>query len=193
MALKSSAVNSGLYSNDQPLSLFKASGSVILSSFDFITSSTFSAVSSVSIDNCFSADYDHYLIMRNIYGSSSGARIDVRLRSSGSDSTTNYRSQALQSDNNSRTGDRTISLTLWYRALGTIETGSFGFSKTIMSNPFNSVITTGLCDQSLVATGNILLDTRVLENDAAQSFDGFTAFTSTGTMTGTIYIYGWKI
>lgn len=66
----SRATNSGLVGKSYLRSLLDASGNPVYypPSFDFITSSTFSAVSSVSIDNCFSADYDHYLIMRNLQG-----------------------------------------------------------------------------------------------------------------------------
>lgn len=199
MALKSSAVNSGLYSNDQPLSLFKASGSVILSSFDFITSSTFSAVSSVSIDNCFSADYDHYLIKTDISSSANSDDFLLRLRASGSnDSGLNYRRQRIDCNGTTVNSSRSIGTEPQFYlglASGTGGDNQKNFQHMVISNPFQTVRTTafGIFGWFIDTQGIMRFTQNAFEHDLTNSYDGISIVASTGNITGSAQIYGWKI
>ena len=60
-----------------------------------INTTTFSAVSSVSVNNCFTSAYENYLILGNVIGTA-GTSIAARLRASGTDATTNYGDQYVQ-------------------------------------------------------------------------------------------------
>lgn len=193
MAIKSVA-QSGLSGFTKYRSLADASGNpkYYPPSFDFITSSTFSGVSSVSIDNCFSADYDHYLIMRDAVATvRNGFRI--RLRSSGSDDSTNSRYQLLQANGTSVAGLRGTSQTYFGYGLGTAQTVAGDHSHTFISNPYRTVQTTAWNNSSDLHNGNIILSSFVFAHDSTSSFDGFTASVSSGTVSGTIYVYGWKV
>lgn len=159
--------------------------------FDFITSASFTTQASVSIDGCFSAGYDHYLVMRNLLGSVANADLDVRLRVSGTDASgADYRWQRVYADSTTVGGSRATGATSAAHALGYTETTSFGFSRTWISNPFAAVRTTFWTDHSYDADANIYLCSRVQEHDLTTSYDGFTVTPSVGTITGSLYVYG---
>lgn len=160
----------------------------------FITSVTGSAASAINVSGCFSATYDHYLVMRNLLGSAAGNRCDVRVRASSTDdSGANYRQQYVDAGSTTITAARATAQTTWQAALGYTETTSIGFAQLWISNPFGSVRTTAWSNQSATVTGNIELLSWVYEHDLATSYDGFSVIPSAGTITGTVYVYGLKV
>lgn len=159
--------------------------------FDFITSASGTTVSSLSIDGCFSAGYDHYLVMRNFLGSVAGTNVDVRLRVGGVDASgADYRYQYLFPSGAGVSGARATGQTLFTSALGYAEAASNGFAALYLSNPFQAVRTTGWTNCSYNMTGNIDMFSFVREHDATTSYDGFTVIPASGTITGSIYVYG---
>lgn len=160
-------------------------------SFEFITSSTFSAASSVSIDNCFSARYDHYMLTRNCSASSDGFPIAARLRAGGVDSSTGYRYQYQQSDGSTITAVRSTTATEFYGLLGHPQATAFGFVVAFISQPFAAVRTTAWSQTSSDAIGSIVLLRYNYAHDTATSYDGVTLLPSGGTtITGSVAIYG---
>lgn len=156
--------------------------------------SSFSSVISTSIDNCFSAEYNHYIITRNFSASSANYGTYVRLRSGGIDDTsTNYRLQAVGAESTSVYPGRGTGLTSWNTGLGYGESSSFGFGQLKISNPFNKVRTTAWTDMSWDADGNIGIYRHVWSHDLPFSYNGI-SITMYGavTMTGTITVYGLK-
>jgi hypothetical protein len=158
----------------------------------YVTSTTFSAVSTVSLNNCFSSTYDHYKVIINNYGSTTSFT-RWRLRASGSDSSassyfrygfnTVYNAGSLVVYNG---GPETS----WVpcTSYGPAAAGS-GTTELFISNPF-------------LSTSNTMTTTDANDSDAAQSyklngmynqttsFDGFTIFPNGGTITGNITVYG---
>ena len=66
----------------------------------FITSTTFSAISSLSIDNCFTASYANYRVVVTAVGTAA-AEVRLRLRVAGADnSTSNYYNGAVETGGN---------------------------------------------------------------------------------------------
>jgi hypothetical protein len=63
-----------------------------VSGSNFITSGSFSGAVSASVNNCFTSTYRNYVIVINASSTSANNSIDLRLRASGTDSTTNYKS-----------------------------------------------------------------------------------------------------
>ena len=168
---------------------FAASG--LGGSFEFITSSTFSAASSVSIDNCFSARYDHYMLTRNCSASSAGFNISARLRAGGVDSSTGYRYQYQQSDGSTITAGRSTTATAFDALLGYPQATAFGFVVAFVSLPFAAVRTTAWSQSSSAASGSIVLLAFNYAHDTAASYDGLTLLPSGGTtITGSVAIYG---
>jgi hypothetical protein len=157
-----------------------------------ITKTSFSGVSSVSLDNVFSATYSMYIIRRELSGVAAGSEIEMRLRASGSDATgANYRRQRLAADSTSVTGTRNTGVTYWPTTLGHTEATAIGFSETWISNPYEAVRTTAWTDSGYDATANITLRVECQAHDLASSYDGFTFYSdATTNMTGWIAVYG---
>ena len=105
---------------------------------DLISTTSFSAVSSVSVSSCFSATYDNYLIKLNSTTvATANSSIDLRLRVGGSDTTTNYRRQYIAANNTSLTAGRETSNTS-FNGIGYLQT-TFNNEFTInITNPFNT-------------------------------------------------------
>ena len=155
-----------------------------------INTTTFSAVSSVSVDDCFTSEYDNY---RAVYTcSADGNRtINFRYRVSGADnSTANYDSQYLYAASTTVGASRTTGIT----------NGVIGFAST--PGPSGGVI--DFMSPQLAANKTALvyanykyssgLDLTKYANffSATTQFDGFSLIASVGTITGTIRIYGYK-
>lgn len=161
---------------------------------DHINTTTFSAVASQSINDVFSATYTNYKIVFN-HSVASAASIRMRLRVSGSDDINNvygtgmyYRQQggagagnlsdgfttsfALINDTNNLKGDVSLDL---YNPFTTNQTKLTHQTNWQGYSPLQYYTNMG---------GGIFQNTT--------SFTGFTIFTSTSTMTGSISVYGYK-
>jgi len=158
-----------------------------------ITSSSFSAAASVSVNDCFSATYDHYRII--VEASASAAQdIAQRWRVSGADNTsaiydygyvyvTGTAGPTRASANNATsntwayngTGEPSyISVDVYYPFLSTRQTGFTGLSVSYEADSSANYI-----------GGN---------HNSNSSFTGFTLFPKTsGTITGKVTVYGYQI
>jgi hypothetical protein len=157
----------------------------------YITKSTFSAVSSVSIDNCFSADYSQYKIILDSSFTDSQA-LYTRLRASGTDnSTNNYADQFINADSTTISGNRRTAQSLWINFPFHMRTDkSIGISEIL--NPFQSTYTFAFKADGEAASGtSIQLQIASYAFNGTDSFDGFSLITHVGTMTGTVYVYGY--
>ena len=155
-----------------------------------ITSESFSAVSSVSVNNCFSGSYKNYRLL--ISGTSSGTGVDLRFRwrVGGSDNSTasSYVRQQLIAASTTVAASRQ-----------TLDYGAFGqWSSTLISTSSVDVFDVFAADQT-----GWLAHTLSSENDAGMynyfgnhnqttSYDGITLYPSSGTFTGTLRVYGYK-
>jgi len=149
-----------------------------------------SAVASISINNCFSATYQNYLITINLVSSAAGTML-MRMRVGGTDNTTadcntSYRYSGLNSisvaDSNSASAT-SIGLNL------SIANRSF-FGQMNIQRPFEAQPTTGqFFDCGEAATPDYYFNGGFCKT-ASTSFDGFTITPAAGTITGKIRIYG---
>jgi hypothetical protein len=156
---------------------------------------TFSGVSSVSLNGCFSSTYDDYKIVIHKDTVSTANGLSTRLRASGTDlSTSVYQFVyiGVRSSNTTQTGFSTgaSSLSIGDNTIAT------GMSVTFdLSNPFR---TTGKKNWhtwghwGLASSENTGLFFNAYV-DNTTSYDGITFFTSTGTMTGSVSVYGYTI
>ena len=151
-----------------------------------INTTTFTAQASVSLNSVFSATYDNYLVSFNVTASSATV-LRSRLRVSGADNTGSnyangsiyvgvYNSQTLASVNN---------VTATYLTLGsTSSTVGIGGTITYIA-PFVTQYTKATAQN----VGQFLENVGCVFN-ATTSFDGFSFFPDSGTITGTIRVYG---
>jgi hypothetical protein len=152
-----------------------------------ITADSFTAVSSVSINNCFSATHKTYQIV--IEGTSTGARIDLRLRASGTDASgANYDVQNVSVANTTFAGARNTDQTSFFQGGGLIE-DDMGLAVITISNAAvatKTSLVSHMTDSPSVAyraTGGV--------HQLTNAYDGIT-FLFSATSSGTIRIYGYK-
>jgi hypothetical protein len=161
-----------------------------VASGDFVKtgSATFTTQSSVSLNNCFSSTYDNYVIT-GYCSSSATASILGRLRASGSDATTNY-AWALDEIYLSGGPASVLSSSSTSFLIQGTPAGAHsfvGFNYTIYK-PFSAAATfmngMGTRDQNLLTLRG------GFQHSTASSYDGFTIFPGSGTITGQINVYG---
>lgn len=154
---------------------------------------SFTTQSSVSIDNCFSAAYTHYLVVRNLLHSAGDVALNVRLRVASTDASgADYRRQYVEASSTSVTGGRATAQTSWPNGFGYGEATAIGFGILRISNPFDTVRTTAWSDSGNGQSGSIELRRNVYAHDPTTSYDGITVYPTSGTITGSIKVYGLK-
>ena len=166
------------------------SGGAGLGGLVHIHTETFSAVSSVSIDNVFSAEYDSYLFSMAPIGTARSA-LRLRFRSSGSDDTNAaYQGQYMSYESTTAYAARETNNT--NSRIGAVDTSITPFEVKVFS-PFLTQRTVGISQLGLAAA-NASSNSVAVESfgfSGTTSFDGFTLFPGSGTITGTIRIYGY--
>ena len=164
-----------------PTSIANSGGSATSTS----GTTTFTNVSSISLNGCFSATYENYfVIVTNVTGSASTSLI-TRMRASGTDSATGYNSGG--SYNGSASGN-IIDTNAIGQYMDTIATSGNGNQQMIFFMPFLA-ISTGFMMQSYRDT---LTNVRFGRHTPATSYDGFSMITASGTMSGKVRVYGYK-
>ena len=155
---------------------------------------TFSGVSSVSLNGCFSATYARYMIMWDGGGSvNPGSGSNFRLRSSGTDATgSNYYSQRLYGAGATVAASRTGALT--YASAGSWDYLNNSATQLTMYNPFVAANTMwheiGISNAD--TSNNSVLEINGGTHSLSTSYDGFTILASSGTCSGTVRVYGYK-
>ena len=177
------------------LQVYKGTAWAPASALTFIASASPSAVGSISFNSCFSATYANYLIFANFTASvGANAEINMRLRVGGTDATTNYNWNLMNSPSSAGAPTTTASLGAalfnftqidpTYNVSATQCTlfDPFTTNKTLMSVNTQTHLSTGRYDNRLV-TGY---------NSNATSYDGFSLITTGTSFTGTIRVYGYS-
>ena len=173
-----------------PTSIANTSGTASIGANGTIT---FSAVSNVSLNGIFSATYANYRVVLGIASSGGAAGTRFRFRSSGTDNTgSNYYVAAVSKDSslstiNNENADPTTS----YR----IGTGGNNFSAMSLEvyNPFASDYTSmHSLTGALTNTNESHWFTGGGGFSGTTSFDGITFFLDSGTLTGTVSVYGYN-
>ena len=150
-----------------------------------INTTTFSAVSSVSVDDCFTGTYDNYLlVMAGV--SSADNTITARLRVSGTDASgANY---SYMRDTSFGTTSSLQGLSNQTSMLvGRIK--STGFSCNInLYSPNQGAITI----HNAFGGNNNNMGLSFGDHSLTTAYDGITYIPASGTITGTLRIYGYK-
>jgi hypothetical protein len=170
---------------DTTLGVYNAAGLVKISA------TTFSASSGVSFAaNTFSSTYANYRIILSNLTASTGASIYMRLRASGTDNTSNiYYQQQLYLSSSTVSGVRQQN-TFW--SVGSADTSTSNFTIIDLFNPQTTAKTRGsvLWNQSGITTPETLIQT--MTHDSTTQFDSATLYPNTGTISGTVYVYGYS-
>jgi len=150
---------------------------------------SFSGVSTVSLNDVFSTTYDNYRILINATGST-GANVVIRYRVSGSDnSTANYNEQSVVANGTSITAARATGATS--SSVMVIRNPDPASADVVLSNPFLTSKTLYISNGNEPETGVFWRIFNGLFN-ATTSFTGFSLIPNSGTMTGTVSVYGFN-
>lgn len=150
---------------------------------------TFSGSNPVNINGVFSSTYRNYKVLINI-STSSQVLLNYRLRVSGADNNTgNYSQQRMVADNTTIAGARTTGQTTGI--IGQLVLSDFSFFECNFFQPFETT-KTGLVVTGTSNVGGSYITNVGAQFGAATSFDGFSIFPVSGTITGTLSVYGFR-
>ena len=181
MAISSLSTASGPYATQADLA---TAGGLVL-----IDEESFSAVSSMSLNNVFTATYENYRIIHSLTVSTS-TETKIRLRSSGTDTTSGYVSQRLFAYA-TNVGYSTIATDCFWIGNSAIAEKEAAITDVYLPNKTEHTIATihHVGPNSTTVTMQNLCGGR-LRNTT--SYDGFTLYVGAGTMTGNVRVYGYK-
>ena len=152
-----------------------------------ITTESFSAVGSLSVNGCFTSTYDNYLLIARLT-STIAAGLRFRLRASGTDASgSNYNNRGVFVS-----GSGTVS--------GNYTTNTEGFiggAHTSENAIYSQLISPNIARVTSVISdsGNEIANERLfIHHTLSTAYDGFTIYPSNGsaTITGNLAIYGYK-
>ena len=172
--------------------LVTAGGLVLVKSQSFTTSGT------VNVDSVFSSTYNNYKVITNITAVSTTMDVFMRMRVGGADNAASNYGKA----------GWFISLNAAYSALDTnpgITATSWLMCDDITSAntnisiggdfylPFSTCATYGTWNTAYIGSPSTTATWNgTLWHSTSTSFDGFSLYTSTGTITGTVRVYGYR-
>ena len=158
-----------------------------------ISTTTLSAVASQSVNDVFSATYDNYLIMLGLTGSTTNTDVSMRLRVAGADNSSgNYQRSLINQDSTTFTGQRLTTQTQW-AGVANVESGTKSYAQLSIFDPFLAQTTGLITDVIQIPNGNISQRRAMYGTTVTTSYTGFTIFPTSGTITGTVSVYGYKI
>jgi hypothetical protein len=158
-----------------------------------INTTSFSAVAGQVLPaNTFTSTYTRYRILITATGSTN-QYVYMRLRTGSTDSTTAYGNQALYSD--STTTGSVRNTPGYFELSNALRPAGRFIGEIELFNPAAAAITYGYNRVgSIVAvdTTQISMSHHMLIHDVATSYDTANIYTSTGTMTGSVSVYGYN-
>lgn len=177
-----------------PLTL---AGSGVISGIDFagsgvglahIATSTFSAASTVSVNNCFTSTYQNYRIVLFTTTATGTVTINYRMRVGGVDDTSaNYHSQYVDASSTTVSGARSASQTTGSIA-GSATTTGWGVIDIL--RPAEAA-TTRLVSQTALGESALTLTLYSSAHTVSTAYDGITIYPASSTITGTVRVYGY--
>jgi hypothetical protein len=149
-----------------------------------ITTQAFTTASAVNVNSCFTSTYENYVVTVNADASTSAATT-IRLRASAADnSTNNYRWAGYYQDwAVNLNGDANTAQTSWP---GSTNDGQINLALTLFSPQMAS-----RTRAYFEAFGNTRSGHYTASFDATTQFDGFSIIRASGTITGSLSVYGY--
>lgn len=154
-----------------------------------VNKTTFSAASTVSVDNLFSSNYENYRLLIQ-FSRSTTINPNMQLRASGSATASNYQIQGIFGDNTTISGSRSSGAANW-DIFGGNGAGNV-FQVIDLYGPNLAANTGGMAwTNNNYSTTIISLNYMIAQNSTTQ-FTGVQINTNTGNITGTIWTYGYR-
>jgi hypothetical protein len=168
-------------------------GTAATGGLTLITTQALSGVTSQSVNSCFSSTYQNYVIVFSAYCATSSNLPTLKLRASGTDSSSGYYGSfaAWSFASASFQSDYAVNDSSWRaRPFGQLNTSSNDLTGTNMTlySPFEAKNTAFSANYFNSGTSGAQGTTGGIHNSAS-SYDGFT-ITNATAMTGTVRVYG---
>lgn len=156
---------------------------------------SFSAQSTVSLNGVFNSTYDNYrIVFGNLNGSGAQQDVGLRLRKNNADNSSSiYYRQYLNATSTSVSGARVATSSNWI-VFAVRDQGPFQAILDIF-NPNNATIKTGALGfkaYGSTSENSIIISSYTHDLTSSADFDGFTIFPASGTMSGTVSVYGYN-
>jgi hypothetical protein len=160
----------------------------------FITGTTFTTSTGVNVNNCFSSTYDSYRVMIDVTAFSTTLDMLMRLRVSGADnSTTNYVRQVVYGSGTTAAAVLNTGQTSWTLLSTGSTNADYGkMSLDIFAPNLSRKTIVNQNQVSVDVSGNQYVLSGFLYFGATTVFDGFSLVPSTGNISGTVRVYGYR-
>jgi hypothetical protein len=177
------------YTQSQMTSLLDAKSNVSSTGLVLLNTTSFTAAANVAIDNVFTSSYTNYRMVLNLTAvSDTDININWYGRTSGSDVTTNYNYQRYFFGTSSGTQSGSSSILIYTStASTTLQIDAFIGSPQLAQNTI--INTNGMYSK---ASSGDFINFVLGKHTSTNQFDGIKLFPSSGTITGTIKVYGYK-
>lgn len=175
--------------NVVPTSISVGSGSATVNANGLVT---FSGASSISLNGVFTSTYADYevIISGSLKSSVDNAAMQLRLRASSTDSSSNYYRNGIYQAGSGAASASYASNANVYSLIG-LGTGLYNISKITISSPAVTIATKFIADSYSYTSANAGVTERSGGiHDLSNVYDGLTALAGTGTFQGTIQILG---
>ena len=154
---------------------------------------TFTGSSSVSLNNCFNSVYDNYCIKFFLSAVTANITPTMRLRASGTDSSTNYVQGRIYQNSSTVAGQSSPYGTDEWGLVDTSTANPVAGADLFLYSPFLASVTVGSgLSSGNDASNNLYQNILGLRHTTTSSYDGLSIIASSGNMTGTIQVYGYK-
>jgi len=151
---------------------------------------SFTSASSVSVNGCFSSAYSKYRIIINPKYSSTSDTLRMRFRANGTDNSSAYFTHSIYTTQNggpSRAYDSNLS----NGYIGWVADISWDLNMEV-HNPFAADYTSWTSLANGIGSNSAVVGTLWGMHNVQSSFDGFTIFPPSGSITGSLRIYGYR-
>jgi hypothetical protein len=175
-----------LYKLDTNTWVMSADPTVTAPGLTLITTQAITAVTTISVNNCFSGTYQNYMITLHMTTGASGAST-FRLRASGTDASgSDYNQQRSSVISTIYAGSRNASQTTWF---GHTYVTTLNYLLITLFRPNEAAPTAGIAQMGRGTDSGIDMDDFRLGHTLSTAYDGFTmGFGSSST--GTVRVYG---
>jgi len=151
---------------------------------------TFTGVSSVSLNSCFTSTYQRYKLLISVYGSTT-ATLNMKFREATTDKSASYYGGAFYVQYNNVSGVFNLSNNASnFELIDTMQTSSTGLSSVDSTIDFQNVSSGTITGQTFEQIG--IATYFGYKNQSMSAFDGFSLIPASGTITGTLSVYGYK-
>ena len=150
-----------------------------------LNTTSFSAVASQSVNSVFSSTYANYLVLMNMTTSTTMTP-QFRFRTASDDTTSNYNIQHLEASVSTVTATRNLNTNIMGLTPTTFN-GKLVYSMQFLS-PNQAVETQGFISTSIYMNSI----TSAFYQNTSDQYTGFTVIASTGTISGTLRVFGYN-